>query len=408
MTTSDTHDPAATPGAASSGHALSTRAVHVPVPSNVTGRPVSVPIYQTTVFAFDDTEGITAALNEPRGEFGYSRFGNPTVRALEESLAGLEGAHAAVSTASGMGAIAVAVSAFLTAGDHMVVQRSIYGGTAGLFADLVDRWNIRITEVDGDDPEALRAAVEPDTKLLYLETISNPVTLVADIAAMSAVARELGVLTVVDNTFASPVLCRPLELGADVVVHSTTKYIAGHSDVTGGIACFATEELFRKAWGYAVNIGVTTDPHAAWLTLRGIQTLTLRVRQAAANARGIAERLAAHPAVAKVNHPSVPGHPQFELATRTLADSGAMLSFDLSGGADAARTFTSGVALIQLAASLGGVETLTMHPASSSHRKFSPEALAAAGITAGTVRLSVGIEDLEDIWADVEKALSGL
>ncbi|RIJ70860.1 aminotransferase class I/II-fold pyridoxal phosphate-dependent enzyme [Nakamurella silvestris] len=406
MTTSDT--PSAPHQTATDGLALTTRAVHVPIPANVTGRPVSVPIYQTTVFAFDDTDGITGALNDPRGEFGYSRFGNPTVRSLEESLAGLEGAYAAVSTASGMGAIAVAVSSALVAGDHIVVQRSIYGGTAGLFNDLVARWNIRITEVDGDDPEALRAAIEPGTKLLYLETISNPVTLVADIAAMSAVAREHGVLTVVDNTFASPVLCRPLELGADVVVHSTTKYIAGHSDVTGGIACFASEEQFRKAWAYAVNVGVTTDPHAAWLTLRGIQTLNLRVRQAAANARGIAERLQAHPAVSKVNHPSIATHPQFDLAARTLADSGAMLSFDLPGGAEAARTFTSSVSLIQLAASLGGVETLTMHPASSSHRAFTPEALAVAGITTGTVRLSVGIEDLEDIWADIEKALSAL
>ncbi|WP_205843895.1 trans-sulfuration enzyme family protein [Nakamurella deserti] len=385
--------------------ALSTRAVHVPVPTEVRGRPVSVPIYQTSVFAFDDADAITDALNDPRGQYGYSRFGNPTVRSLEQALATLEGADAAVATSSGMAAITTALSANLVAGDHLVVQASIYGGTAGLLADLTRRWNIRITEVPGDDPDALAAAIEPTTRLLYLETISNPVTAVADIPGMAAVARRHGVLTVVDNTFASPMICRPLHHGADIVVHSTTKYIGGHSDLTGGVVAYADPELFTRGWAYAIGVGMTPDPHAAWLTLRGLQTLPLRIREASANATELAARLAAHPAVQAVHHPSLPGHPQHRLAATLLDRPGAMLSFDLAGGAAAAKQFTSAVGLIQLAASLGGVETLTMHPASSSHRAYTPDQLAAAGISPGTVRLSTGVEDVEDLWSDIAQAL---
>lgn len=385
--------------------ALSTTAVHVPRPAEVHGRPVSTPIYQTSVFAFDDADAITDALNDPRGQYGYSRFGNPTVRALEAAIGALEGAAATVATSSGMGAITAAVSAQLRTGDHLVVQQSIYGGTAGLLADLAQRWKIQITEVPGDDPEALEAALLPTTRLVYLETISNPMTAVADIPAMAEVARRHGVLTVVDNTFASPMLCRPLEHGADIVVHSTTKYIGGHSDLTGGVVSFADEVTFKAGWTYAVGIGVTPDPHAAWLTLRGLQTLPLRIRQASFNATELASRLSTHPTVAAVHHPSLPQHPQFLLAGKLLDQPGAMLSFDLAGGATAAKEFAAAVELIQLAPSLGGVETLTMHPASSSHRAYSAAQLASAGISPGTVRLSTGVEDVDDIWADLDQAL---
>ncbi|GAA1998113.1 PLP-dependent transferase [Nakamurella flavida] len=385
--------------------ALSTRAVHVPAADPVGGRPLSVPIYQTSVFAHDDAKTITDALNDPRGDFAYSRLGNPTVRALEHAMAELEGAAGAVATASGMGAIAVALGAQLRAGSHLVVQRSIYGGTTGLLDDLVARWGLSTTEVDGDDPAALRAALRPNTVAVYLETISNPMTVVADLPAMCAVAREAGVLTVVDSTFASPMVCRPLELGADIVVHSATKYLSGHSDVTGGITAYADEKHFRAGWAYAATTGVTPDPFATWLIIRGLQTLGLRMRQANSNAVALAETLAAHPAVDRVHHPSRPDHPQHELARRILDGYGAMLSFDLAAGEHAARAFTASVRLIQQAASLGGVETLTVHPSSTSHRSFSDEALAAAGISRGTVRLSVGIEDPADLVADLTQAL---
>ncbi|MDQ2847162.1 MAG: aminotransferase class I/II-fold pyridoxal phosphate-dependent enzyme [Actinomycetota bacterium] len=386
---------------------LSTRAVHTPVPVDVQGRPVSVPIYQTTVFAHDDPALLTDSLDNPRGAFGYSRMGNPTVRALENSVAGLENAAGAVATSSGMAAIHVALGANLRAGGHLVVQNSIYGGTTGLLADLAQRWDVRIDQVAGDNPAALAAALRPDTCAVYLETISNPVTAVADIAAMSAVARAHGVITVVDNTFASPMLCRPLDLGADISLHSATKYLGGHSDVTAGVIAYADPVAFEAGWKYAVATGVTPDPFGAWLVIRGLQTLPLRIRAATANATELATRLAEHPAVGRVHHPSVPDHPQHQLAARMLDGYGPMLSFDLTGGTRQAQALLGRFTLLQNATSLGGVETLAMHPASTSHRHYDDAALASAGIARGTVRISTGVEDVEDIWDDLRAALAG-
>ncbi len=384
---------------------LSTRAVHLPATGDVRGRPVSVPIYQTSVFAHQDPAELTATLNDPRGGFGYSRNGNPTVRSLEQAIAGLENAVGSVATSSGMGAIAVAIGAQLRTGSRIVVQESVYGGTTGLLRDLVHRWQIDVVQVPGNDPQALEAALSDGADVVYLETISNPMTAVADIGAMAAVARSAGAITIVDNTFASPMLCRPLDLGADIVVHSTTKYLNGHSDVTGGVAAYADERRYRAGWSYAVTTGVTPDPFAAWLTLRGLQTLSLRMRQSCANAEVIADKLGGHPAVSAVHHPSRTDHPQHSLAARMLSAFGAMLSFDLSGGQDAAQRFLAAVELVTQAPSLGGVETLTVHPAGSSHRMFTDEELAAAGISRGTVRISTGIEDVGDIWADLQQAL---
>ncbi|MEJ7648966.1 MAG: aminotransferase class I/II-fold pyridoxal phosphate-dependent enzyme [Nakamurella sp.] len=385
--------------------ALATRAVHPRVPVDFAGRPVSVPIYQTTVYAHDDIAVQKDSLDNPRGAFGYSRMGNPTVRSLEEVVAGLEGGVGAVATSSGMAAIHTALGANLRAGAHLVVQNSIYGGTSGLLDDLRKRWDLSITFIDGDDPEQLAVALRPNTAALYLETISNPVTAVADIPALTAVAREHGVLSVVDNTFASPMLCRPLSLGADIVLHSATKYLGGHSDVTAGVVVYAQEQQFVDGWKYAVGVGSTPDPFGAWLVIRGIQTLALRMRAATANATELAERLAGHRRVTKVHHPSNPEHPQYSLAAKILDGPGPMLSYDVDGGADAARAVIARLKLIQNAASLGGVETLTMHPVSTSHRTLSDEQLAVAGIVGGTVRLSTGVEEVEDIWADLEQAL---
>lgn len=393
---------------------LATRTVHPPVPTQVQGRPVSVPIYQNTVFAHDDPATLTDSLDNPRGAFGYSRMANPTVRAFEQAVAGLEGAAGSVGVSSGMGAIHTALGSLLQAGGHLVVQDSIYGGTTGLLTDLAARWNIGITQVPGDDPQALAAAITEDTRAVYLETISNPVTRVADLAGMCAIARDRGVKTVVDNTFASPVLCRPLTLGADVVLHSATKYLGGHSDVTAGVVSYARDDDFLAGWKFAVATGVTLDPHAAWLVLRGMQTLALRVNAASANATMLAGKLAGHPAVSVVHHPSRPDHPQHGLAARQLSAFGPMLSFDVRTEPDAdaatqiaaAQEVIGRLELVQNAPSLGGVETLAMHPASTSHRHYDDAALAAAGISRGTIRLSTGIEDGADLWADLEQALS--
>jgi cystathionine beta-lyase/cystathionine gamma-synthase len=382
-----------------------TRAVHVPQPSVEGSRPITMPIYQTSGFVFDDPEVMADAMGRPDGPFVYGRYTNPTVRALEEAVSGLEGGAGAIATGSGMGAINAVLLGLLKPGDHLITQRALYGGTAAMINDLAGRFDITVDHVPEDDPAALRGAVRPETKLLYLETIANPIAQVADLPGMCAVARELGVLTAVDNTFATPLLCRPIEHGADIVVHSTTKYLSGHTDVVGGIAVIADPELYKKVWHFAISLGASADPFASWLTLRGMQTLHLRLERHCSNTRLLATRLAEHPAVSAVHWPGLPSHPSYELAGKLLPDFGGVFSFDLVGGRAAGEKFMSSVQLALLAPSLGGVETLIMHPASTSHRSLSAAELARHGIGEGTVRIAVGIEHPEDLWADIEQAL---
>ncbi|GAA3146225.1 cystathionine gamma-synthase [Planomonospora alba] len=382
-----------------------TRTVHLPQPPLNGSRPIAVPLYQTSGFAFDDPAVFAAGMNSPEA-FVYGRLSNPTVRALEEAVAGLEGGVAAVATGSGMGAINSVLLGLLQPGDHVIAQKAIYGGTAAMFNDLAARFGVEVSYVPEDDPAALRAAVRPATKLVYLETIANPVTQVADLPGMCAAAREAGLVSVVDNTFASPVLCRPIEHGADIVVHSTTKYLSGHSDVLGGIAVFADDALYRKVWKFATSLGATADPFAAWLTLRGMQTLALRMERHCANTRELALRLDAHPAVAAVHWPGLPSHPSHALAAKLLPDFGGVFSFDLAGGRPAGERFMGAIRVALLAPSLGGVETLVLHPATTSHKSLTGEELARHGIGEGTVRVAVGIEHVEDLWADFARALS--
>ncbi|MER6999828.1 aminotransferase class I/II-fold pyridoxal phosphate-dependent enzyme [Streptomyces sp. NPDC000410] len=386
-----------------------TLSAHPPVPEPTGSRPLGVPIYQGHVFGFDNADVMADAFHASDGPFLYSRVGNPTVRALEEAVTRLEGGAAGAAFASGMGAINAVLLGLLRSGDHVIAQRCLYGGTYAVLTDLAERWGVEVTHVSGDDPAEVRAALRPTTRLLYLETIANPTTAVADLPALIAeVADRPDVLSVVDNTFASPLLCRPLEHGADVVVHSATKFIAGHADVLGGVAVFGSAEVHRRVWEHSVEQGASADPFAAWLTLRGMQTLPLRMERQCANALALAERLATHPAVAAVRYPGLPGHPDHATARRLLAGGagGGVVSFDLAGGREAGRVFIEAVRLASLSASLGDVKTLVMHPASTSHRQLSDDALAAAGIGQGTVRLAVGIEHIEDLWSDIERALS--
>ncbi|WP_433441505.1 trans-sulfuration enzyme family protein [Nonomuraea sp. CA-141351] len=383
-----------------------TRAVHVPQPSIEGSRPISMPIYQTSGFIFDDPAVMADAMGRADGPFVYGRYTNPTVRSLELAVADLEGGAGAIATGSGMGAINTVLLGLLKPGDHLIAQASLYGGTAAMINDLVGRFGIAVTYVPENDPAALRAAVRPETRLVYLETISNPMTLVADLPGMCAVARELGILSVVDNTFATALLCRPIEYGADIVVHSTTKYLSGHTDVVGGITVFASSSLYEKVWHFAIELGASADPFAAWLSLRGLQTLGLRMERHCSNARFLATQLASHPAVTAVHWPGLSSHPSYELAGKLLSGFGGVLSFDLAGGRAAGEKFMSSVRLALLAPSLGGVETLVLHPATTSHRSLSAEELARSGIGEGTVRISVGIEHPEDLWADVSQALA--
>jgi methionine-gamma-lyase len=390
-----------------SAHHPETRTVHHPVPEPHGSRPLGVPLYQGHLFSFTDAEEMAAAFHGPDGAFFYNRLGNPTVRALEDAVAGLEGGTAGLAFSSGMGAINAVLLSLLSPGDHVVAQRCLYGGTYAVLDDLATRWGVEVTHVSGSDPAEVSAALRPTTRLLYLETIANPTTRVPDLAAHIAEAAR-DVITVVDNTFATPLLCRPLDHGADIVVHSATKFLGGHSDVLGGVAVFGSAEIHQRVWHYATELGASADPFAAWLTLRGMQTLALRLERQCANALTLAERLAAHPAVAAAHYPGLPSHPDHAIARRLLAGGagGGVLAFELAGGRQAGRAFIEAVRLASLSPSLGDVKTLVMHPASTSHRQLDADALAAAGIGEGTVRVAVGIEHPDDLWADLDQALA--
>ncbi|MBD2898797.1 L-methionine gamma-lyase [Actinomadura sp. RB99] len=388
------------------GHHPQTRAVHPPVITPSGSRPLGQPIYQGHLFAFDAADDLAAAFHGPGQAFLYGRMSNPTVRSLEEALAEIEGGAGALATAAGMGAVNGVLMALLKSGDHVIAQSSLYGGTYALLHDLADRWGVELTHIPGDDPGEVRAALRPNTRMLYLETVANPTTHVTDIPAFAEAVRGTGVLTVVDNTFA-PLLFRPLEHGADIVVHSVTKFLSGHGDVMGGAAVFADPDLHRRVWDHAVELGSTADPFAAWLTLRGLATAPMRVARHSANALDLARRLAGHASVDRVHYPGLADHPQHEIARRLLPDgAGGVLSFELAGGREAGQVFSESVRLVSLSPSLGDTGTLVMHPASTSHRQMDAASLAAAGIGEGTVRLAVGLEDPDDLWQDIEQALA--
>ncbi|GAA2897954.1 methionine gamma-lyase [Actinoplanes cyaneus] len=375
-----------------------TRMVHIEAPAPATSSPLAVPIYQTSSFAFDDPELIADGLNGPDGGYTYSRFSNPTVRALENAVADLEGGAAAIATSSGMGAISLLLHSLLSTGDHVIAQRDVYGGTHAQLRDLENRFGIEVTRIDGLDPAELRAAVTPRTKVLYLETVANPTGHISDLPALAPVAREAGVLTVVDNTFATPIFCRPIEHGADIVVHSATKFLGGHSDVTGGLAVFADRAHYEQVWEHAVEFGTTADPFAAWLIIRGLHTLGLRMERHAANVTRVAGRLATHPAVDRVTCPQ-PG------AAAHITGFPGAFCFDLAGGHDAGVRLMSRLRVIRAAASLGSTQSLILHPASTTHRQLTTEQLTESHLSPGTIRIAVGIEHPDDLLADLEQAL---
>ena len=384
---------------------FATRAIHagrLPLPAE---RPLATPIWQTSTFVFDDAEHYANTLRQPRQGYVYSRYENPTTAALEATVADLEGAVEGLATASGMGAIATVLLSLAGTGDHVVAQRDLYGGSHSLLAHTAPRFGIEVGFVDAGDPDAVRAALRPATRAIYAETIANPTMTVADLPALAGAGAAAGIPLVVDNTVASPYLCRPLEHGADIVVHSATKYLGGHSDVVGGLALFADPERHAAAWRTMIELGASPDPFAAWLVLRGVKTLPLRMRAHGANARRLAELLDAHPKVARVYWPGLPGHPTARLAGELLDGDPGLLSFDLEGGRAAGRRFIEATRVAKLAASLGSVETLVSHPASTTHRQFAPDALAAAGIGEGMVRVSVGLEDGADLAEDFTRAL---
>jgi len=364
-------------------------------PDPATGAVIT-PIYQTSTY-------VQEALGVHKG-FEYARTQNPTRSALEANLAAIEGGNAAFAFASGMAAES-AVMRLLQAGDHVVVTDNTYGGTYRLFERILRRYQLDFTYVDTGDLDATRAAFRPDTKMLFVETPTNPVLKLTDLAAACELAHQHQAVVVVDNTFASPYVQRPFAFGADIVVHSTTKFLNGHSDSVGGVA-IATRDDHIEWLKFVQNAeGAILGPMDAWLVLRGTKTLPLRMERHNANAQAVAEYLAAHPKVRRVFYPGLPSHPQHELAKRQMRGFGGLISFEL-GSFEEARTFLNSVELMALAESLGGVETLIGHPASMTHASVPPDRRAAIGITDQMVRVSVGIEDVDDLIADFAQALA--
>ncbi len=370
--------------------------------------PVNVPIYQTSTFEVGSALELHELLEFTRPGHSYSRYSNPTHAALEDALAELEEAEACHVTASGMAAIHGVVGSFLRTGDELIIPRAVYGGMVGLSHTVLARAGIKVSAVDTTDPAAVAAAIGDRTRLVWLETISNPTTAMADISAISELAHARGASVAVDNTFASPYLCNPLGLGADAVVHSTTKYIGGHSDLTGG-AILGSADVVAGAREIVINAGGNAAPLEAFLALRGLKTLALRMVRHSANALALAEALEGAPGVDSIRYPGLASHPQHSLAERTLREgmAGGMLALEVSGGRAAGERFLDLLQVAVHATSLGSVETLCSHPASSSHRQLDDLELAEAGLSAGMIRVSIGLEDAEDLIADLANAAAG-
>lgn len=362
-------------------------------------------MYLTSSYVFASAAQAAARFDGSEPGNVYSRYTNPTVTAFEERLAALEEGEACVATASGMSAILTACMVQLSAGDHLVASRSLFGTTINLFNNILARFGITTTYVDIDDVAAWRAACKPNTKLFYLETPSNPLTQIADIAALSEVAKVAGALFVVDNCFCSPALQKPLALGADVVIHSATKYLDGQGRVLGGALVGKRDWINDKALGFLRTAGPTLSAFNAWVLLKGLETLSIRMEKQSANALLLAQWLEAHPQIERVYYPGLPSHPQYQLAQRQQSSGGAIVSFDVKGGKDAAWRVIDATRVISITANLGDTKTTITHNASTTHSRLSPEARAQAGIGDGLLRVAVGLENIEDLKADLARGL---
>jgi methionine-gamma-lyase len=365
--------------------------------------PLTTPIEQTSVYIVPNVEGLRRYAKDSRGQYLYTRYGNPTVAAAEEKIAALEGAEAAIATSSGMAAEMIAALATCQAGDEIVSMLDIYGGTVKLFEQVLSRCGIKTRFIPYHDIKNAARYFTPRTRMLFLETPTNPTLRCVDLAALCGLGRKRGACVVVDNTFATPILQKPLELGADIVIHSATKYLGGHSDLTAGVLA-GSKKWMDLARPVMILTGGCLDPGCAYLLIRGLKTLHLRVRRACRNAALIADSLRRHPKVARVYYPGLRDHEGHEIAGRQMNDFGMMVSFDLRSGR-AAESFIDSLKLWYLAPSLGGVESTVSYPVLSSHIGLSAKQLALLGVSAGTVRLSVGVEDADDLLADLEQAL---
>jgi methionine-gamma-lyase len=368
--------------------------------------PTSVPIYQTVTFSAADAEELGSVTNRQVPGYAYGRLDNPTVVAFASAVAELEGAEAGFAFASGMAAIHAAIGAIASQGDRVLATRASYGTTRALLEGVFARMGVTTEYVDVTDHAAVEGALAArPTRILYAETIANPTIVVADHVALADLAHRYGASYVVDNTFASPYLCRPIELGADLVIESATKYLSGHSDVMAGVVS-GSKELVHRIRDFQVDTGASLDPHAAFLAMRGLSTLALRMERHSETAAALGAWLDQQDGVARVWHPALASHPQHEVARRELERGGGMLAFELAGGRVAGGALIDRLAIPARTASLGSVFSIVTHPPSTTHRQLDDDALAAAGITAGLLRCSVGLEDLDDLIADFERGLA--
>jgi cystathionine beta-lyase/cystathionine gamma-synthase len=380
-----------------------TKCIHAPREFNRTSA-ISPPIWQTTTFLAESSEHFASLAKSVKPSEYYSRYGNPTHKQVEAVMATLEGGGAALVTASGMGAISTSVLSLLDRGDHVVAQRNLYAGTAALLEDVLPRWGIECTFVDQTNAERWAEALRPNTKLIYAETPANPLMRLTDLQAVSALGKTRGITTIVDNTFATPINQRPLQYGVDVVVHSGTKYLGGHSDVTAGVI-IGSQAFIERAWRFHIVMGAALSPFDAWLLLRGIRTLGLRVERHNQNGLMLARFFESHPKIERVNYPGLKSHPQHELAREQMNGFTGVMSVELRGGYETAERFIASLKLGSYAASLGGFETLLVHPAAMWGDTLTDAQRKAMEVSENLVRISVGLEDERDLIEDFSQAL---
>ncbi|UBM42078.1 methionine gamma-lyase [Hafnia paralvei] len=384
-----------------------TKIIHAGQHPDATTGALATPIFQTSTFVFENAKQGAARFALEESGYIYTRLGNPTQTALEEKIAILEGGEAALATASGMAAISSTLLTLCGQGDHIIASEAIYGCTHALLSHSMPKFGIDVTFVNATNIENIKHAIRPNTKVIYIETPANPTLSIIDIDACAQLAHTNDALLVVDNTFMSPYCQNPLKFGADIVVHSVTKYINGHGDVIGGVIV-GSQEFINQARFVGVKdiTGGCISPFNAWLTLRGLKTLAVRMERHCQNAMQVAKFLSSHPAVTKVYYPGLPEHPNYELGKKQMSNFGAVISFEIKGGVEAGQTVMDSVELCLLAVSLGDTETLIQHPASMTHSPMLPEERMKAGITDGLIRISVGLEDPEDIIADLQQAFN--
>jgi cystathionine beta-lyase/cystathionine gamma-synthase len=366
--------------------------------------PLSTPIYQSSTFEVTDNDEQVRAITTDRF---YTRYGNPTHTVAESAIAELEGAEAALLFASGMAAISTTILSLVKTGDHIIAQRDIYGGTTKFLTQWLTRFGVEVTLVDTTDYQQHEAAIRPNTKLMHLESPTNPTLRVVDLKRVTAIAKKHELITLIDSTFSTPINCRPIEYGIDLVMHSGTKYFGGHADIICGIIA-GREDLIRAILATRTTLGCTMDPHAAWLLLRGIKTLAVRVQRQNENALGVARFLHSHPRARSVNYPFLEGHPQRALAMEQMRGGGGVLSFEIDGTGEDARRFAESLELFSLAPSLGGVESLVTIPVITSHTMIRSEEREKMGVTKQLIRLSVGLEHVDDLIADLERGFSAV